>query len=214
LARYSSTSNEEIIAVCAACNDAEAWEEFVSRFQRPIRQSILRIARERGEFSFEICEDLAQETFLKLCRDKCQLLLSFARQNPGEIEGYLRMVAINVARDHFKSIAAQRRGSGLVDQFPDRFEPGASTKSHGGQESAEQEILVREIGACLEKCLRPFDTRRDRTIFWLYYRDGWSAAAIAALPTVELAAKGVESAIARLTRLVRQEVVKVRVDST
>ena len=214
MARHSSTSNVDLIAVCAKSSDTGAWEEFLSRFQRPIRQSILRVARERGEFSFEIVEDLAQETLLKLCRDKCQPLLRFALQNPGQIEGYIRVIAINLTRDYFKSLAAQRRGRGLVDQFPDRFEPGASKKSHGGQETTEQEILVREIGACLEKCLRPPDTRRDRIIFWLYYRDGWSAAAIAGLPTIELAAKGVESAIGRLTRLVRQEIVKTRFDST
>lgn len=204
----------DLIAVCTKSNDTDAWEEFVFRFQRPIRQSILRVVRERGEFSFEIVEDLAQDTLLKLCRDKCQPLLGFALQNPGQVEGYIRTIAINLARDYFKSLAAQRRGKGLVEQFPDRFEPGASKKSHGGQEATEQEVLVHEISTCLEKCLRPPDKQRDRIIFWLYYRDGWSAAAIAVLPTVELAAKGVESAIGRLTRLVREEIVKMRLDST
>ena len=210
MAQYSSASNADLIAVCAARNDGAAWEEFVSRFERPILQSILRIMRERGQFSFELCEDLAQDVFMKLCSDKCQLLLDFARKHPNEVEGYIRMVAVNLARDHFKSITAQRRGSRLVDQLPEHFEPATSPEAHGGQASAEQEILMREIAACLEKCLRPPDIRRDRTIFWLYYRDGWSAAAIAALPAIELAAKGVESAIARLTRLVRHEMVKTR----
>ena len=214
MARYPSTSNADLIADCAKSNDEDAWEEFVFRFQKPIRQSILRVVRERGQFSFEIVEDLAQETFLRLCRDKCQLLLDFAIQNPGQVEGYIRTTAINLTRDHFKSLTTQRRGKGLVDQFPDHFEPGGSKKSHGGQETTEQEILIGEIGACLEKCLRPPDTQRDRLIFWLHYRDGWSAAAIADLPTVELAAKGVESAIGRLTRLVRQEIVKKRFDFT
>jgi RNA polymerase sigma-70 factor (ECF subfamily) len=163
-----------------------------------------------AKFSIEICEDLAQETFLKLCRDKCRLLLSFATKAPEAIEGYVRMVAINLARDYFKSEAAQRRGRGQVEQFPDHFEPESSVGGEDGQFRADHEVLVREIGACLEKCLRPPDDRRDRTIFWLYYREGWTAGAIAELPTIGLGAKGVESAIARLTRMIRQELVNGR----
>jgi RNA polymerase sigma-70 factor, ECF subfamily len=40
-------------------------------------------------------------------------------------------------------------------------------------------------------------------IFWLYYRDGLTARAIAQLPGIRLSVKGVESTIHRLTRRVR-----------
>jgi len=41
-------------------------------------------------------------------------------------------------------------------------------------------------------------------VFWLYYRAGFTASAIASLPTVGLTTKGVESLIFRLTRIVRE----------
>src|SRR5437667_159549 len=47
------------------------------------------------------------------------------------------------------------------------------------------------------------DLPRSRLIFWLYYRSGLSASAIASIPNIGLTTKGVESALLRLTRLVR-----------
>jgi RNA polymerase sigma-70 factor (ECF subfamily) len=49
-------------------------------------------------------------------------------------------------------------------------------------------------------------------IFWLYYEQGMTAKAIAALPSINLTSKGVESAISRLTRLVREQVVQLRTE--
>jgi RNA polymerase sigma-70 factor (ECF subfamily) len=47
------------------------------------------------------------------------------------------------------------------------------------------------------------DLPRDRLIFWLYYRTGLTASAIAKLPGVGLTPSGVESAVGRLTKLVK-----------
>jgi hypothetical protein len=44
---------------------------------------------------------------------------------------------------------------------------------------------------------------RDYTIFWLYYREGMTAKAIAGVSSIGLTVKGVESTLLRLTRLVR-----------
>jgi hypothetical protein len=65
-------------------------------------------------------------------------------------------------------------------------------------------VLIRQIDECLQAvCVGP-NSQRDRKIFWLYYRAGLPASAIAALPTIGLTTKGVESTLLRLTRLVRQ----------
>jgi hypothetical protein len=47
---------------------------------------------------------------------------------------------------------------------------------------------------------------RDRKLFWLYYRVGLTADAIAGLPSIGLSTKGVESSLLRLTRLLRDEI--------
>ena len=46
---------------------------------------------------------------------------------------------------------------------------------------------------------------RDRNLFWLYYLQGLTADEIAALPASELSAKGVESALRRVTTWLRNE---------
>jgi RNA polymerase sigma-70 factor (ECF subfamily) len=49
---------------------------------------------------------------------------------------------------------------------------------------------------------------RDRALFWLYYRQGYTAEEIAGLPAVGLTAKGVESALRRVTVWLRAEVAR------
>jgi RNA polymerase sigma-70 factor (ECF subfamily) len=49
---------------------------------------------------------------------------------------------------------------------------------------------------------------RDRAIFWLYYRQGFTAEEIAGLIGAELTAKGVESALRRVAKWVRSEIEK------
>ena len=51
---------------------------------------------------------------------------------------------------------------------------------------------------------------RDRTIFWLYYRQGLTTKAIATLPAIGLTIKGVESTLGRLTKMVRKRMVETR----
>src|ERR1700721_3780946 len=104
-------SVEELIRACAESNDGAAWQEFITRFQRPISLSVLRTACQWGEIPQQVVDDLVQETYLKLCVDKCRLLLDFAMRNPEAVTGYIKTIAINVARDHFKSLHSQKRGS-------------------------------------------------------------------------------------------------------
>jgi len=54
--------------------------------------------------------------------------------------------------------------------------------------------------------------QRDRTIFWLYYRQGLTAKEIGALPSIGLSLKGVESTLHRLTQLVREHLARTRPD--
>lgn len=203
-------SEEELIRACADSNDGAVWEEFVARFHRPISLSVLRTAYQWGGIPQQVVADLVQETYLKLYADKCQLLRDFAVEHPEAVPGYIKTIAVNVAHDHFKALHSQKRGSGETAQLLEDVEPHAQSGDMGGQAAMEREVLLKQIDHCLETCSEGPDKERDRLIFWLYYQQGMSAKAIAALPTVGLTAKGVESAIFRLTRLIREEVVGAR----
>src|SRR5579864_8958777 len=96
-------SAEDLIRACTELNDGAAWTELVARYRRPISLSIIRAADQWGQAPQEIVDDLVQETFLKLCADRCCLLLEFTVQHPEAVAGYIKTIALNVARDYFKA---------------------------------------------------------------------------------------------------------------
>ena len=162
----------------------------------------------------QLVEDLVQETYLKICADKCHLLLEFAAHNPDAVSGYIKTIAANVVHDHFKGLYAQKRGAGQKQESLDDVNPSSGNKALGSQESMEHQVLLKEIDDCLNSCSGGPDGERDRLIFWLYYQQGMSAKAIAILPNIGLTAKGVESLIFRLTRHVRERIVDLRSGSS
>src|SRR5262249_39602286 len=108
--------------------------------------------------------------------------------------------------DHFRKTRASKRDADLVSlEHADRTE---STQAQSVLADVERAQLIEDINACL--CDLPPETReRDITIFWLYYRQGFTAGEIAALP-LGLSLKGVESTLHRVTRLVRTCLVELR----
>jgi RNA polymerase sigma-70 factor, ECF subfamily len=212
LAHHSSLTAQELIRACAESNDRACWEDFVSRFHRPISLSVIRAAQQWTGVPQQVVDDLVQETYLKLCADKCRLLYAFIQEHPDAIDGYIKTIACNVAHDHFKARYSQKRGAGQDQASLSEIDPSGGSGALGSADAMEKEILLKQVDACLGKCAVGPDGERDRTIFWLYYQQGMSAKAIAALPTVGLTPKGVESAILRLTRLVRERMVQLRSD--
>ena len=168
----------------------------------------LRVARRWGEFSPQVVDDLVQEVYLKLCADRFRMLRSFESHHPDAFYGYLKVVTANLVLDYFKGAHSIKRGSGTVAVSADP-QTGSRTDTIaavGVDERSERKILMREVDALINRLAAGPHLERDRTVFWLYYRVGLTANAIAALPSIGLSMKGVESTILRLTRLLRQEI--------
>lgn len=200
----SSLSNEQLIQACAESRDDGAWREFLVRFHKPISQSIVRAALKWGAIPREVIDDLIQDTYLKLCTDRCKSLLEFARRCPEGVVGYIRVAAKNVAQDHFKSLNSQKRGAAVTAQPTEDFEAKAFPGTFGEEEAMVFKVQLHEIQACLERCTRGPHQERDYNIFWLRHRQGMTTKEISSLPTIDLTAKGVESAIARIFHLLCQ----------
>ena len=77
----------------------------------------------------------------------------------------------------------------------------------------ERNLLLLEIDRLLEISGQNATGPRDRTVFWLYYQQGMTAGAIAALPGISLSVKGVESALHRMTALIRSHLRQTSVTS-
>jgi RNA polymerase sigma-70 factor (ECF subfamily) len=112
-------------------------------------------------------------------------------------------MAANVARDHFKAESSSKRGGKVLAHVEINSEntPGAIDAG-----TIERSVLLNQIERRVDDLTS--NSPRDRTIFWLYYRQGFSSAAIAGIPAFRLTTKGVESILNRLTRSLRREVLK------
>jgi RNA polymerase sigma-70 factor, ECF subfamily len=201
---------EELIRACAALSDSAAWEEFIARFHHDISLSIIRTTRRWGFSPQEVVDDLIQDTYLKLCADRCRLLYEFAIAHPEAISGYVKTVAINVVHDYFKSQRSRKRGGRSVVQSDEGLEPKARTDSPGGPDAMERDVLLRQINDYLQSCTEGPGQERDRMVFWFHYRQGMTAKEIATLPATGLTVKGVESLILRIKRCIGAQMLRSR----
>lgn len=202
---YSSIPTDQLIRACVSGESTEAWQEFVRRFHRLIAAMVLRTSRRWGEITPEIIDDIVQDTYLKLCDDDCQMLREFAPRFDGSFCAYLKVVTANTAHDYFKARHATKRGSGRPSEDLSAALGADGQEGTGSQKRMERDILLRNVDELLRFRASGPSAERDRTIFWLYYRQGMTAQAIASLPFIELSTKGVESLIWRLTKLVQSE---------
>ena len=140
------------------------------------------------------------------------MLREFKSDRPDGFYGYLNVVTANLVHDHFKAAHSSKRGSGAIEIAADEKIPLGCDALGGasGVKSSERRILLREIDAALGRLAAGPHLDRDRKLFWLYYRVGLTADAIAGPRSIGLSTKGVESSFLRLTRLSRDETVRDR----
>lgn len=205
---YTSLTAVELARACAEHGDAAAWQEFIHRFQRVIATVAHRVARRWSENAPGVVDDLVQETYIKLYSDRVRILGEFQALHPDAIYGYLKVLAANVAIDHFKRLHAGKRGGDAVGPF--EFAERTASATAGDAASVERAVLIREVDSCLRTEATGETRERDCAIFSLYYRHGLTAKEIAALPSIALSVKGVESTLHRLVQLVRNHLVEAR----
>jgi RNA polymerase sigma-70 factor, ECF subfamily len=202
--RYSSLSLKDVVCLCAG-PDEEAWAEFVSRVGRPLRLVIARTASIWGDPSRATVDDLVQATYLKLWEGGRNLLREFAIERPDAILGYLKKTAANATHDYFKHGRSQSAGGAAEHVSTYDIEPEARQGSAGSEQTIALDIFLSEIDDHLRTLTGP-DAERDRTIFWLYFRQGLSSKEIASLPGIGLGPKGVGSVIERLKHFIREQI--------
>jgi RNA polymerase sigma-70 factor (ECF subfamily) len=203
---YESMSIDELVQECAKSSHADAWAEFIRRFQRLIASVVIRCCHEWSETSQEVIEDLIQDTYLKLCANNRSLLANFRSEHPNSFLGYLKTVTANLAYDHFRALIGPMRDREKtvgLDEANNQAKMG-----FGGAEATEDEVFFKEVdGILLARGSGPLQ-QKERTIFWLRYRQGFTAKEIASLPDIDLEPKGVESAIYRVTEFVKRVLVE------
>lgn len=186
---YSDLSPEELLRVCADLSNADAWSALIRCFNQGLVTAVWRAGRRYNQFHRGLCDDLVQETYLKLSAHHGRALRNFVPRHPGSARCYLSVIATRVTQDYCK-----RKGFGHTEELqPDP--PDIAAPDRGAWLA-----LKASIGAVLRK----HATARDRQIFGLHFLQGLTAREIAAMPDIGLSLKGVESAIARLRRLIQE----------
>jgi RNA polymerase sigma-70 factor (ECF subfamily) len=195
----------ELARACAHSADAREWEEFLRRCA-PIAALIAgRICRMwLGVATPSIVDDIVQEVFLKLCEQQRRILREFTPRGEDSFFGLLRVVTGSVANDYFRRQHSEKRGGKVVTLAIDEETGTAIPVSAETSAEMQRAVLFSELDQKLRSAPGA-SAERDRTIFWLYYLQGLTADEIAALPASDLSAKGVESALRRVTTWLRKE---------
>jgi RNA polymerase sigma-70 factor (ECF subfamily) len=200
---YASLSSDELVAICSQSHDPEAWREFVSRFHPVIATTALRVARIWAKPSKELVDDLVQETYVKICSQQRRVLREFIPRHEDSIFGYLKVLTTNVVHDHFKALNCNKRGGKAHPTENADMELLAMNSDQNSEACLHRKILLDELERTLKNCVAPENYAQTRTIFWLYFRAGLTARAIASMSVFGLSTKGVESTILRITRDLR-----------
>jgi RNA polymerase sigma-70 factor (ECF subfamily) len=207
---FAQLSPEAIVEMCVK-GDVAAWEEFMRRYHRLIAGVVLRTSRKWGEASPLTVDDLIQDTYLKLCANNYRLLRAYDPKHPDAIYGYLKVITANAVHDRLKALHSEKRGGDqIVEELTTLENRRNNSKTFGSQEAMERKALLGEIDAHLSASLSGDTADRDRTIFWLYYRQGLTTRTIASLPAIRLTIKGVESTIMRMTKTIRRRMLETR----
>jgi RNA polymerase sigma-70 factor (ECF subfamily) len=200
------TTVNDLAKACARSADAAEWQEFVSRCMPLASLVALRVSRMWvSDPSPATVDDIVQEVFLKLCEQERRILRDFEPRGEDSFLGLLRIVTGSVANDHFRRTHSTKRGGKVVTMSLTDEE--AQSPAGGARSAARIEQLA--LYAQLDEKLRSAPeniSERDRALFWLYYRQGYTAEEIARLSAAGLTAKGVESALRRVTVWLRGEV--------
>jgi RNA polymerase sigma factor (sigma-70 family) len=196
---YSELSHSDLVQACLTGND-DAWKEFRTRYKQVISLAVLRTARRWRNTSRDLLDDLIGDTYLKLLANNFGLLRNFEFRSDAAIFGFLKVIATNVVHDHFRHKSSKKYGTVVsIEEVYEGADPPIPSRT--GSDDIERNVLIREVEEALNEVTGP-DGERDRTIFWLTHRQGFTADAIAQLAWVDLNTKGVESVLYRLKRAV------------
>src|ERR1700719_2392527 len=95
-------SIRDLLHICLSTDGQEHWGDFVHAPQTLMARGIINTIRRWTDPAPSLVDDLIQETYVKLFANDRKALRSIKNEYENTIFGYLRVVASNVVRDHFR----------------------------------------------------------------------------------------------------------------
>jgi RNA polymerase sigma-70 factor (ECF subfamily) len=202
----SFPSVNDLAKLCAHSAEVPEWEELVHRCSPLAIVVARRISRLWvSDPSPAAVDDIVQDVFLKLCEHDRRILRAFEPRGEDSFFGLLRIVTASVTNDYYRRQYSTKRGGKVLTM------PLLEGDSFLAANTANQPFRMHR-SALLEKLDRMLLSApkmigaRDRALFWLYYRQGFTAEEISRMPAAGLTPKGVESALRRVATWLREEI--------
>jgi RNA polymerase sigma-70 factor, ECF subfamily len=186
----------ELLVGCLQSRDPKLWERLAMRLQPVFARIVYRVVRNMSAAVPADVDDVVQECFIKLGAafgNWHDQPAAFGSEQTAI--AYLKVLAANAARDYVRKKNAEKRGCAKTTSAEDRLQEIAGAHVP----DLERKILISQIDQFLG------DDVKGRTIFWLYYRQGFTAKEISEIPVFQLSPKGVESLLRRLADTVREQ---------
>ncbi len=200
--------------------DEMAWQEFVRRFQCTIEKSVVKVfhrksredSERKSQFTEDTVDDLVQMVYCRLVDDRSQALKRFVGAHANSIYQYLILISVNVVRDYFREVRAQKRPriAYSLDELmgadgTSALLAGAASGLDGTQIITKNSTYtMNEIESALNRAASWRNRDRDILIFKLHYLDGMTLEEITKTPGIKLSTVGVNSIITRVTRKMRR----------
>jgi RNA polymerase sigma-70 factor (ECF subfamily) len=202
-------STNDLAHVCARSANAVEWEELLRRCTPLVSLVAIRVSRMwLTAATPALVDDIVQEVLVKLCEQERRILREFQPRGQDSFLGLVRTVAASVANDHFRRLySVKRGGKAVTGSLTEQAQAAAENYSEPRQ--MQRTVFLGQLDAMMRQAPETV-SERDRTIFWLYYRQGFTAEEIARVTKTGLTAKGVESALRRVTQWVRAEMERRR----
>lgn len=212
-------SNTALIKACAESQeDQKAWLEFLRRFDRHIKISVIRayrffsISLREREIIKDDIRDLVQEVYIRLFKNDCKVLRNFKPKYDDAIYAYLSIVCSSVVKDFSKKFSRLKR-YGYVESIDERSAIGNENKlinkslSSFMQTNPEKQIIAKDL---LEKVKNHYSSANSKKedkikelIFKLYFIHGLSIKDISRIKGLNISISNANMIIWRMKRKIR-----------
>jgi len=191
---FGSLTIRELLKACLDTEDESAWAEFLRRIQTLVASVIFRTLD--SQVGRSTVDDLVQNTWLKLFANNREPLRRIRGDHDNSIFAFVKTVAYNVAQDYIRSL----RPTDLAESIDD---PHFVELPNDDYKADFGDARIEDVERCLKELSHEPNFERDHNIFWLHYRQGYTAKEIAQLPCIRegkkpLEEKGVEAVLYRL----------------
>jgi len=183
--------------------DAGGWDQFVTRYDRPLGVAVRRaLARFGLRPQRELVEDTVQEVYCRLL-EAGPRPVAFHGRSEREAAAYLGRVARSVVVDQLRSRRAAKRGGEWREVGPGGADDDPVERVADPAATPEQRLLAAERRRLfLDRCRRAAGSgETGRRNLWILERsllDGWSSREIAAAAGGTLRVSTVDTLVHRM----------------